>query len=221
MALDGVLRTGPASTDIVLREGGGTRRTVLLHCLTAVRNALMVPVALIVPTFLAAFFLWLLDAAGGTVATVVGVIAGVEYLLAVPALAWMEVSAVHRIEFAPPEAAERYRLVRAGRAGDWRPLTELPAVRLDRSITEPYEGDRAPAEETLLGRLDFTGGQVEWKAPAGTDAALLQEALTALLGPAGVEVVLTTKRSVRPKPSPASSSPWISGGSGSANAGGC
>ncbi|MFJ8628082.1 hypothetical protein ACIRD3_35330 [Kitasatospora sp. NPDC093550] len=221
MALNDLLRTGPASTDIVLRTGGGTRRTVLWYCLTAVRNALMAPVVLFAPTFLTAFFLWLLDASGGTVVTVVGVIVGVEYLLAVPLLAWTEVSTVHRIEFAPPEAAERFRLVRGGRPDEWCPLTRLPAVRLERSITEPYEGDPVPVEETLVGRFDFTGEQVDWKPPAGTDAERLRKALTALLGPAGVKVELTTKRGVRPKPSSASSSPWISGGSGSANAGGC
>ncbi|MFF2544210.1 hypothetical protein ACFVUY_16780 [Kitasatospora sp. NPDC058063] len=221
MALDDVLRTGPASTDIVLREGGGTRRSALLYCLTAVGSALKAPLVLFAPTFTVAFVLWLFGATGGTVAAVVGVIVGVEYLLAVPVIARMEVTTVHRIEFAPPEAAERYRLVRGGRPDDWRPLTELPAVWLVHSIMEPYEGDRAPVEKALVGRLDFTGGQVVWKPPAGTDAERLREALTVLLGPAGVEVELITKRSVRPKPSPASYSPWISGGSGSANSGGC
>ncbi|MEU9043730.1 MULTISPECIES: hypothetical protein [unclassified Kitasatospora] len=220
MPPDSVLRTGPASTDLVLREGGGTRRSALVYCLASVGEALRAPLVLFAPTLLVAFGLWLFGAAGSTVAAVVGVIAGAEYLLAIPVMARMEVVAVHRVEFAPTEAADRFRLVRGGRPGGWRPPAELRAIWLVRSIVEPYPGDRAPAGEVLTVRLECVDEKLTWRPPAGTDPEQLHEALAALLGPAGVQVELVTKRSVRLKPSPTSSSPWISGGSGSANSGG-
>ncbi len=85
MATDPLLRQGPDSTDLVLRAGpAGSAWNVL----TSAGSALFIPLVLGVPTLLVAFGMAVAGARASTVFVVVGVIAGLEYLLGWLALAF-------------------------------------------------------------------------------------------------------------------------------------
>ncbi|MFD8263389.1 hypothetical protein ACFV19_31815 [Streptomyces griseoluteus] len=216
MATDPLLRQGPDSTDLVLRVGpaGPT-----WNALTSAGQALFTPLALGVPTLLVAFCMALAGARASTVFVVVGVIAGLEYLIGWLALALSRARDILRVEFAPAGVPASLRLVRAAGSDDWLPVKTLREVRLTHKVVEPYQGDYKPAVSTLALELVLRGGRERLAPlPFGGDPQRLADALEALLGPAGVVVELRTERSTRDRPQP--NSGWTSGGSASVGSGG-
>lgn len=216
MATDPLLRQGPDSTDLVLRVGPAGRAW---NVLTSAGPALFIPLALGVPTLLVAFWMALAGARASTVFVVVGVIAGLEYLLGWLALALSRARDILRVEFAPTGGPASLRLVRGAGPDDWLPVDTLREVRLTHNVVEPYQGDSKPAVSTLTVELVLRGVPERLVLPFGGDPQRLADALEDLLGPAGVVVELRTERSTRDRPQP--NSGWTSGGSASANAGGC
>lgn len=216
MATDPLLRQGPDSTDLVLRAGpAGPAWNVL----TSAGSALLTPLVLGVPTLLVAFWMALAGARASTVFVVVGVIAGLEYLLGWLALAFFQARHILRVEFAPTGVPASLRLVRAAGPDDWLPVDTLREVRLTHEVVEPYPGDRKPAVSTLALELVLRGGRERLAPlPFDGDPQRLADALEALLGPAAVVVELRTERSTRDRPR--SDSTWFSGGSASAGSGG-
>ncbi|MGW6841215.1 hypothetical protein [Streptomyces sp. NPDC054958] len=216
MATDPLLRQGPDSTDLVLRAGpAGPTWNVL----TSAGSALFTPLVLGVPTLLVAFWMALAGARASTVFVVVGVIAGLEYLLGWPALAFSRARRILRVEFAPTGVPASLRLVRAAGPDDWLPVDTLREVRLTHEVVEPYQGDRKPAVSTLALELVLRGGPERLAPlPFGGDPQRLADALETLLGPTGAVVQLRTERSTRDRPQP--NSGWNSGGSASAGSGG-
>ncbi|MFI2645733.1 hypothetical protein [Streptomyces sp. NPDC018610] len=217
MANDPVLRQGPDSTDLVLR--GGSPAGPARIALTSAGPALLTPLALGVPTLLVAFWMALAGARASTVFVVVGVIAGLEYLLGWSAVAFSSARRILRVEFAPAGMPASMRLVRTAGPDDWLPVDTLREVRLTQEVVEPYEGDRKPAVSTLVLELVLRGGRERLDPlPLGGNPQRLADALEALLGPAGVVVELRTERSTRPRP--LSHSGWTSGGSASVGSAG-
>jgi hypothetical protein len=215
MATDPLLRHGPDSTYLVLRPGPTGRAW---NVLTSAGSALLTPLVLGVPTLLVAFWMALAGARASTVFVVVGVIAGLEYLIGWPVLALSRARDILRVEFAPAGAPASLRLVRAAGPEDWLPVETLREVRMTHKVVEPYEGDHKPAVSTLALELVLQGVRERLTLPLGGDPQRLADALEALLGPAGVVVELRTERSTRVRPQPNSS--WTSGGSASAGSGG-
>ncbi|MFW3464488.1 hypothetical protein ACN24K_30980 [Streptomyces microflavus] len=216
MATDPLLRQGPDSTDLVLRAGP---TGPVWNALTSARSALLTPLALGVPTLLVAFCMALAGARASKVFVVVGVIAGLEYLLGWLALAVSGARDILRVEFAPAGVPASLRLVRSAGPDDWLPVDTLREVRLTHKVVEPYEGDRKPALSTLALELVLRGGRERLTPlPFNGDPQRLADALEALLAPAAVVVELRTERSTREEPR--SNSAWFSGGSASANSGG-
>ncbi|MFG2989317.1 hypothetical protein ACGFZK_08490 [Streptomyces sp. NPDC048257] len=215
MATDPLLRQGPDSTDLVLRAGPAGPAW---NALTSAGPALFTPLALGVPTLLVAFWMALAGARASTVFVVVGVIAGLEYLIGWPALALSRARDILRVEFAPAGVPASLRLVRAAGPDDWLPVETLREVRLTHKVVEPYQGDYKPAVSTLALELVLRGVRERLDPlPFGGDPQRLADALEALLGPAGVVVKLRTERSTRDRPQTNS---WTSGGSASAGSGG-
>ncbi|WP_331727738.1 hypothetical protein [Streptomyces sp. NBC_00158] len=215
MATDPMLRQSPDSTDLVLRVGpAGPTWNVL----TSAGPALFAPLALGVLTLLVAFAMALAGARASTVFVVVGVIAGLEYLIGWLATASSRARDILRVEFAPAGVPASVRLVRGAGPDDWLPVNTLREVRLTHKVVEPYQGDYKPAVSTLALELDLRGVRERLALPFSGDPQLLADALKALLGPAGVVVYLRTERSTRDRPQP--NSRWTSGGSASANSGG-
>ncbi|MFC8450963.1 hypothetical protein [Kitasatospora sp. NPDC057223] len=219
MAIDPFLRQGPGFTDLVLRPGSGPPAGAARIVLTWAGRALAGPLVLVVPTLLVVFWMVLAGARASTVFVVVGVIAGVEYLLGWLAGAAGEIRNLLWVEFAPAGVPAKLRLVRGAGPDGWLPVDTLREVRLACKVVEPYEGDREPAATTLGLELDLRGGRERVDpAPFRGDPQQLADALEALLGPAGVLVKLSTERSTRRPPLP--NSTWTSGGSASAGSAG-
>ncbi|MEU3557240.1 hypothetical protein [Streptomyces fragilis] len=217
MATDPLLEQGPDSTDLVLR--GGSPAGPVRIALTSAGPALLTPLALGVPTLLVAVWMALAGARASTVFVVVGAIAGLEYLLGWPVLAFAEARSVLRVEFAPAGEPASLRLVRAAGPDDRLPVGTLRAVRLTHEVVEPYEGDPKPAVSTLALELVLRDDEERIAPlPFGGDPQRLADALEALLGPAGVEVELRTERSKRSRPQ--TNSGWTSGGSASVGSAG-
>ncbi|MEU4353372.1 hypothetical protein [Streptomyces virginiae] len=216
MATDPLLRQGPDSTELVLHAGPAGPAW---NALTSAQSALLIPLALGVPTLLVALCMALAGARASTVFVVVGVIAGLEYLLGWLAMAFFQARDILRVEFAPTGVPASLRLVRAAGPDDWLPVDTLREVRLTHEVVEPYQGDRKPAVSTLALELVLRGGRERLAPlPFGGDAQRLADALEALLGPAAIVVELRTER--RTRDLPRSHSTWFSGGSASANSGG-
>ncbi|MER5485759.1 hypothetical protein ABT024_21435 [Streptomyces sp. NPDC002812] len=215
MATDPLLRQGPDSTDLVLRAGpAGPTWNVL----ASAGPALFAPLALGALTLVVAFGMAMAGARASTVFVVVGVIAGLEYLIGWLALASSRARDILRVEFAPAGVPTSLRLVRGAGPDDWLPVKTLREVRLTHKVVEPYQGDYKPAVSTLALELALQGVQEQISLPFDGDPQRLTDALKALLGPAGVVVMLRTERSTRDRPQP--NSGWTSGGSASANSGG-
>ncbi len=215
MATDPVLRQGPDSTDLILRAGP---TGPVWNVLTSAGPALLTPIVLGVPTLIVAFWMALAGARASTVLVVVGVIVGLEYLIGWPVLALARARDILRVEFAPTGAPTSLRLVRAAGPDTWLPVEALREVRLTHKVVEPYQGDYKPAVSTLALELALQGAWERLALPFGGDPQRLAEALKALLGPAGVVVVLRTERTTRDRPQP--NSRWTSGGSASVGSGG-
>ncbi|MFF2081346.1 hypothetical protein ACFVXG_42075 [Kitasatospora sp. NPDC058162] len=220
MAAGPALRAGPDSTDLVFARGGGTRVEAVRTVLRAGRAALFAPVVLGGFSVLLGLVLFITFGVGlGTVLLVLALVSAAEILLIAPLGAVADLRVARRVEFAPPTAPERMRFVWPGRVDPWLPVSELSRVVITYRIEEPYPGDPRPAGHTYDLRMVLRHNQ---KAPdlrsRTGDPGRLAEELTALLSSAGVRVELETFRKVRPLPPP--SSPWVYGGSGSANSGG-
>ncbi|MFG2668988.1 hypothetical protein ACGFY6_32710 [Streptomyces sp. NPDC048387] len=215
MATDPLLRQGADSTDLVLRVGPVGPAW---NALTSAGQALLTPLALAVPTLIVALWMALAGARASTVFVVVGVIAGLEYLIGWLALASSRARDILRVEFAPAGVPASLRLVRAVGPDDWLPVKTLREVRLTHKVVEPYQGDYKPADSTLELELVLRGDRERLTLPFGGDPQRLADALKALLGPAGVAVALRTERSTRDRPQ--RNSGWTSGGSASAGSGG-
>ncbi|MGW7089809.1 hypothetical protein ACWGH2_40850 [Streptomyces sp. NPDC054871] len=216
MATDPLLRQGPDSTDLVLRADPAGPAW---NALASAGSALFTPLVLGVPTLLVALWMALAGARASTVFVVVGVIAGLEYLLGWLALAVSGARCILRVEFAPAGVPASLRVVRAAGPDDWLPVDTLREVRLTHKVVEPYQGDRKPAVSTLALELVLRGGRERLDPlPFGGDPQRLAYELEALLGPSGVVVELRTERSKRNRPQRNSS--WTSGGSASAGSGG-
>ncbi|MEU5114484.1 hypothetical protein AB0G64_23635 [Streptomyces longwoodensis] len=217
MATDPFLSRGPDSTDLVLHGGSPTGPVRI--ALTSAGPALLTPLALVVPTLVVAFWMGLAGARASTVCVVVGLIAGLEYLLGWPAVARVRARRILRVEFAPAGVPASLRLVRAAGPDDWLSVDTLREVRLAHEVVEPYEGDHKPAVSTLVLELVLRGGRERLDPlPFGGDPQRLADALEDLLGPTGAVVELRTERSTRRRPQP--NSVWTSGGSASAGSGG-
>ncbi|MEU9148473.1 hypothetical protein [Streptomyces sp. NPDC048349] len=214
MATDPLLRQGPDSTDLVLRTGP---TGPVWNALISAGLALLTPLVLGAPTLVVAFWMALAGARASTVFVVVGVIAGLEYLIGWPALAFSRARDILRVEFAPASVPASLRLVRAAGPDAWLPVKALRQVRLTHKVVEPYQGDYKPAVSTLALGLLLRGAPERLELPFGGDPQRLADALEALLGPAGVVVVLRTERSTRDRPQP--NSRWTSGGSASVGSG--
>ncbi|MEU5217489.1 hypothetical protein AB0G79_14995 [Streptomyces sp. NPDC020807] len=215
MATDPVLRRGPDSTDLVLRAGP---TGPLWTALNSAGSALLVPLALGAPTLVVAFWMALAGARASTVFVVVGVVVGLEYLIGWPVLALSRARDILRVEFTPADVPASLRLVRAAGPDAWLPVEALRQVLLTHKVVEPYEGDPKPAVSTLALELVLQGSRERLTLPLGGDPQRLTSALKALLGPAGVTVVLRTERGKRDRPQP--NSRWTSGGSASVGSGG-
>ncbi|MFI5963847.1 hypothetical protein ACIA8J_16910 [Streptomyces asoensis] len=215
MATDPLLRQGPDSTDLVLRAGPAGP---VWNALTSAGPALFTPLVLGVPTLVVAFWMALAGARASTVLVVVGVIAGLEFLIGWPVLALSRARDIWRVEFAPTRVPASLRLVRAAGPDDWLPIKTLREVRLTHKVEEPYQGDHKPTVSTLALELVLQGVREQITLPFGGEPQRLTDALEALLGPAGVAVVLRTERSTRTRPQ--RNSVWTSGGSASAGSGG-
>ncbi|MEU6863612.1 hypothetical protein ABZ924_10110 [Streptomyces sp. NPDC046876] len=215
MATDPVLRQGPDSTDLVLRAGP---TGPVWNALISMGPALFTPLALGGLTLVVALGMALAGARASTVFVVVGVIAGLEYLIGWLALVFARVQDILRVEFAPARVPASLRLVRATGPDVWLPVETLREVRLTHKVVEPYQGDYKPAVSTLALELVLRGARERIELPFGGDPQRLADALKALLGPAGVVVALRTERSTRDRPQ--SNSRWTSGGSASAGSGG-
>jgi hypothetical protein len=219
MPVDMLVSRRPDSTDLVLRAGGGSRLSAVGLALAAAWTALVVPLALCVPTLLVALWMSLAGVDGGRTGTVVAVIAGLEYLVGWPVMAALGVREVRRVEFAPADVPDSLRLVRGGRPDAWLPLAVLEKVRLTLTVVHPAPGDPRPPVATLELHLDLPHG-AERLAPIapGTDPHRLAAALEELLAPAGIPVKLRTERSTRVRAR--RNDVWTSGGSASAGSGG-
>ncbi|MEV7444580.1 hypothetical protein AB0O22_26190 [Streptomyces sp. NPDC091204] len=215
MATDPLLRQGPDSTDLVLRAGPAGP---VWNALTSAGQALFTPLVLGVPTVIVAFWMALAGARASTVFVVVGVIAGLEYLIGWPALASSRARDILRVEFTPARVPASLRLVRAAGTDDWLPVKTLREVRLTHKVVEPYQGDYKPAVSTLALELVLRGARERLEVPFGGDPQRVADVLKALLGPAEVVVELRTERTTLDRPQP--NSRWISGGSASAGSGG-
>ncbi|MFI8503491.1 hypothetical protein ACIGFK_34020 [Streptomyces sp. NPDC085524] len=216
MATDPLLRQGPDSTDLVLRVGPAGP---VWNVLTSAGPALLTPLALGVLTLLVAFGMAMAGARASTVFVVVGVIAGLEYLIGWLAHASSRARDILRVEFAPAGEPASLRLVRGAGPDDWLPVKTLRQVRLTHKVVEPYQGDYKPAVSTLELELVLLGVREQLALPLDGDPQPLADALKALLGPAGVVVALRTERSTRDRPTQHNSG-WTSGGSASAGSGG-
>ncbi|MFD8636805.1 hypothetical protein [Streptomyces sp. NPDC059533] len=215
MATDPLLRQGPDSTDLVLRVGpAGPTWNVL----ASAGPALFTPLALGALTLIVVLAMALAGARASTVFVVVGVIVGLEYLIGWLAVASSRARDILRVEFAPVGVPASLRLVRAVGPDDWLPVKTLREVRLTHKVVEPYQGDYKPAVSTLALELVLRGVQERLELPFDGDPQRLADALKALLGPAGVVVVLRTERSTRDRPQ--RNSGWTSGGSASVGSGG-
>ncbi|MEW2417966.1 hypothetical protein AB0953_30270 [Streptomyces sp. NPDC046866] len=215
MATDPLLRQGPDSTDLVLRTGP---TGPVWNALISMGPALFTPLALGVPTLVVALWMALAGARASTVFVVVGVIAGLEYLIGWPALTFSRARDILRVEFAPARVPASLRLVRAAGPDVWLPVNTLREVRLMHKVVEPYQGDYKPAVSTLELELVLRGARERIELPFAGDPQRLADALKALLGPAGTVVALRTERSRRDRPQP--NSRWTSGGSASVGSGG-
>ncbi|MFF3620900.1 hypothetical protein [Streptomyces sp. NPDC002467] len=215
MATDPLLRQGPDSTDLVLRVGPAG---LTWNVLASAGPALFAPLALGALTLIVAFAMALAGARASTVFVVVGVIVGLEYLIGWLAVASSRARDILRVEFAPVGVPASLRLVRAVGPDDWLPVKTLREVRLTHKVVEPYQGDYKPAVSTLALELVLRGVEERLELPFDGDPQRLAAALKALLGPAGVVVVLRTERSTRDRPQ--RNSGWTSGGSASVGSGG-
>ncbi|MFF3429784.1 hypothetical protein [Streptomyces sp. NPDC002602] len=196
----GVERGESGTTDVVLRAGGGTWRTVPRSLgnatLTALGTgllglALAVPVAVIVLfsgagwTTVGVVALWMVSAA---------VVAGFAGALVAAC------SHVYRIRFSAAGDPPAVRLVRGLGSGPWRPTEEPDRLRLEQEIEEPYAGDPLPATRVLTLRLIRDSSDVcRAVLPLDTDARRLLAALEQALGSA-VLLELHVKHTTRPTP---------------------
>ncbi|MEU8921623.1 hypothetical protein AB0D10_11915 [Kitasatospora sp. NPDC048545] len=108
---------------------------------------------------------------------------------------------VRRVEFAPAGIPQVLRLVRAGRPGEWLPVSRLKCVRIDQLIMEPYEGDLRPPSSSFVVSLVMDYGREETCGSVDGEPQALIVELGALLRAAGVSMELETTHRTRAKPS--------------------
>ncbi|MFE1827334.1 hypothetical protein [Streptomyces yangpuensis] len=196
----GVERGGSGTTDVVLRAGGASWRTVPRSLGSAALTALgtgLLGLALVLPVAVVVLF-------AGAGWTTVGVVAlwTVSAAVAVGfAGAWgVACFRVYRISFSAVGDPPGVRLVRGLGSGRWRPLQRSDRLRLEQETEEPYAGDPLPATRVLTLRLIRDDGDVcRALLPPDTDAGQLLAALEQALGPA-VLLEFHVKRTTRPMP---------------------
>ncbi|MER5642112.1 hypothetical protein ABT095_34885 [Kitasatospora sp. NPDC002227] len=198
MHADRALVRHAGSTDLVIRGGGGSRLqaawiylyTALDHLLGAALTGVLVGLAL----SSWGGHTWLEFLMGGS-------IGGLLMLVNLVVRRKGTFRDVRRVEFAPAGIPQQLRLVRAGRPGEWLPVSRLKCVRIDQLIMDPYDGDLRPPSSSFAVSLvmdygtEGTCGSVD-----GEPEALVVE-LGALLRGAGVPLELETTHRTRSKPS--------------------
>ncbi|MFG2335037.1 hypothetical protein [Streptomyces yangpuensis] len=196
----GVERGGSGTTDVVLRAGGASWRTVPRSLGSAALTALgtgLLGLALVLPVAVVVLF-------AGAGWAMVGVVAlwTVPAAVAVGFAGALVVACfrVYRIRFSAVGDPPGVRLVRGLGSGRWRPLEGSDRLRLEQEIEEPYAGDPLPATSVLTLRLIRDGGDVcRAVLQPDTDARRLLAALEQALGPA-VLLELHVRRTTRPAP---------------------
>lgn len=195
-----VERGESGTTDVVLRPGGASWRTVPRSLggagLTALGTGLL-GLALVLPVAVIVLFsgagwatvgvvaLWMVSAA---------VVAGFAGALAVACFR------VYRIRFSAAGDPPAVLLVRGLGSGPWRLTEEPDRLRLEQETEEPYAGDPLPATRVLTLRLIRDDSDVcRATLPPDTDARQLLAALEEALGPA-VLLELHARRTTRPAP---------------------
>ncbi|MFJ6780283.1 hypothetical protein [Streptomyces yangpuensis] len=196
----GVERGGSGTTDVVLRAGGGSWRTVPRSLGSAALTALgtgLLGIAVALPVAVIVLF------SGGGWATVWSVTLWLVSAAVAAGFAGASAVAcfqVYRITFSAVGDPPAVRLVRGLGSGPWRPVAEPDRLRLEQEIEEPYAGDPLPATRVLTLRLIRDGSDVcRAVLPPDTDARQLLAALEQALGPA-VLLELQVKRTTRPAP---------------------
>ncbi|WP_143196623.1 hypothetical protein [Streptomyces sp. MJM1172] len=196
----GVERGESGTTDVVLRAGGGSWRTVPRSMGNAALTALgtgLLGLALVLPVAVIVLF-------SGAGWTMVGVMAFWMVSAAVAAGFAGALAAacfrVRRIRFSAAGDPPAVRLVRGLGSGPWRPAEEPDRLRLEQEIEEPYAGDPLPAARVLTLRLIRDDSDVcRAVLPPDIDARQFLTTLEQALGPA-VLLELHVKRITRPAP---------------------
>ncbi|MFE3205599.1 hypothetical protein [Embleya sp. NPDC059237] len=227
-----LVRPGPDAdtTDLVFRENGGSRGRALLIAFASVAG---LPIVFGGAGFVITLVMLGFGAGFATALLVAGLFAAAGSLITGPFVASRALRHVRRIQFAPAQAPDRFRFVRAGRPGPWLPIADLARIHLYESIIEPSRGRSQPTDRTLYVATMIGDGHVvsACVTPAPPDALRLKQDLDALLSAVGVPVELETSRRRLPEPPSGPShsgsahvaaivTNMNSGGSGSANTGG-
>ncbi|MCX4684999.1 hypothetical protein OG401_11880 [Kitasatospora purpeofusca] len=188
------------STVLTVRPGGGRWRSAGWIVLSRVLLAVAGQVWLI-PAYIPLILLlrYVVELAPRTNLAVVG---GV-YLLC--SLLWgsREAQALlrvfHGLEFGPPEAPDRFRIVGPGPAGRWRPLADLRGVQIVHLVTEPVDGRPAPEDDGWRVSVSVREPRSLFRDGVGDPRAVAAE-LARVLEPAGVPVEFVTARRARRPP---------------------
>ncbi|WP_380284657.1 hypothetical protein [Kitasatospora purpeofusca] len=99
----------------------------------------------------------------------------------------------HRLEFGPPDAPDRFRIVGPGPAGRWRPTADLLEVRIVHLVTGPVAGRPGPEGDGWKVEVRVREPRSLYCAGVGDPRAVAAE-LARALEPAGVPVEFVTAR---------------------------
>ncbi|WP_327676270.1 hypothetical protein [Kitasatospora sp. NBC_00458] len=99
----------------------------------------------------------------------------------------------HRLEFGPPGAPDRFRIVGAAPGGRWRPAADLQGVQILHLVTVRADGRPVPEGDGWEVSVRVCGPGSAYCAGDGDPRAVAEE-LARVLEPAGVPVEFTTVR---------------------------
>ncbi|MFF2350395.1 hypothetical protein ACFVVL_11490 [Kitasatospora sp. NPDC058115] len=127
-----------------------------------------------------------------------------SYLLCSPLWGIREVRdalrAFHQLEFGPPGAPERFRVVGAGPGGRWRPIADLLGVEIVHLVTAPVDSRPGPENDRWKVSVRVRGPRSLYREGTGDPRAVAAE-LAGALEPAGVPVeFVTVRRTARKLP---------------------